>query len=120
MEGVDEVGIRLNSSLDWIVDSKALTFDYNEIRPRAASLVSGAEFRATAVVKTEQIEIVVNGQKRLAPAGCTLVELLHWLEVDPARVAVELNRSIVQRHLWTQTPVGPGATLEIVQFVGGG
>jgi thiamine biosynthesis protein ThiS len=40
--------------------------------------------------------------------------------VDPARVAVELNRAIVQRQVWDQTMVGPGATLEIVQFVGGG
>jgi thiamine biosynthesis protein ThiS len=35
-------------------------------------------------------------------------------------VAVELNRSIVQRQAWDQTTVGPGSTLEIVQFVGGG
>ncbi len=73
-----------------------------------------------AASTTEQIEIVVNGQARLAPSGCTLKELLVWLEVDPARVAVELNRSIVQRPAWDQTTVGPGATLEIVQFVGGG
>jgi thiamine biosynthesis protein ThiS len=73
-----------------------------------------------AAATTKQIEIVVNGQVRLAPAGCTLKQLLVWLEVDPARVAVELNRAIVQRQVWDQTPVGPGATLEIVQFVGGG
>jgi sulfur carrier protein len=69
---------------------------------------------------TKQIEIVVNGHVRLAPEGYTLRELLPWLEVDPERVAVELNRSIVQRQAWNQTIVGPGATLEIVQFVGGG
>jgi thiamine biosynthesis protein ThiS len=75
---------------------------------------------AMAAATTKQIEIVVNGRVQLAPAGCTLVELLAWLEVDPARVAVELNRSIVQRPEWDRTTVGPGATLEIVQFVGGG
>jgi len=69
---------------------------------------------------TKQIEIVVNGQVRLAPAGYSLKELLVWLEVDPSRVAVEFNRSIVQRQEWDQTAVGPGAALEIVQFVGGG
>jgi thiamine biosynthesis protein ThiS len=69
---------------------------------------------------TKQVEIVVNGQPRLAPAGCSLWELLVWLEVDPARVAVELNRSIVRREAWNETPVGSGAALEIVQFVGGG
>ncbi|MGP0073438.1 MAG: sulfur carrier protein ThiS [Bryobacteraceae bacterium] len=73
-----------------------------------------------AAATTKQIEIVVNGQARVAPAGCTLQELLVFLDVDPARVAVELNRRIVQRQAWGQTEVGPGATLEIVQFVGGG
>jgi sulfur carrier protein len=99
---------------------KALTFDYNEIRPRAASLVFGNRKSAMAAPTTKQVEIVVNGQVRLAPQGCTLRELLLWLEVDPERIAVELNRSIVQRQAWDQAIVGPGATLEIVQFVGGG
>ncbi|MBV9768116.1 MAG: sulfur carrier protein ThiS [Bryobacterales bacterium] len=73
-----------------------------------------------AATETKQIEIVVNGQVRLAPEGYTLKELLAWLEVDSSRVAVELNRSIVQRQVWDETMVGAGATLEIVQFVGGG
>jgi sulfur carrier protein len=99
---------------------KALTFDYNEIRPQAASLVSKLVLRKVAAMITKHDEIVVNGQVRLAPAGCTLLELLNWLDVDPARVAVELNRSIVPRQAWAETAVAPGATLEIVQFVGGG
>jgi sulfur carrier protein len=99
---------------------KALTFDYNEIRPQAASSVSGFDSQAMTATTTKQIEIVVNGRALLAPPGCTLDKLLVWLEVDPARVAVELNRSIVQRQVWGQTLVGPGAALEIVQFVGGG
>ena len=44
---------------------------------------------------TKKIEIVVNGQTRLVTEGQTLSELLVFLRVDPARVAVELNRSIV-------------------------
>jgi sulfur carrier protein len=102
------------------VNLEALTFDYNEIRPRPATLVSGIGPRAMAAETTKQIEIVVNGQVRPAPSGYTLKKLLVWLEVDPARVAVELNRSIVQRQAWDGTEVGPGSTLEIVQFVGGG
>lgn len=73
-----------------------------------------------AAATTKNIEIVVNGQARMAPAGFTLQELLSWLEVDPARVAVELNRFIVQRAAWPETVISQGATLEIVQFVGGG
>jgi sulfur carrier protein len=70
--------------------------------------------------QTKEIEIVVNGQTRSAPEGLNLGGLLVFLKVDPARVAVELNRSIVARKEWDKTIVGAGATLEIVQFVGGG
>ena len=73
-----------------------------------------------AAPTTKQIEIVVNGQVRLAPEGCTLQELLVWLEVDPGRVAVELNRSIVPREQWQGTSLADGDRLEIVHFVGGG
>jgi len=72
------------------------------------------------VLETKEIEIVVNGQPRHAPAGQSLTELLVWLEVDPARVAIELNRSIIHRENWEKTKIGQGAALEIVQFVGGG
>ena len=70
--------------------------------------------------QTKEIEIVVNGQGRPAPEGLNLSGLLAFLKVDPERVAVELNRCIVPRKDWEQTSVGTGATLEIVQFVGGG
>lgn len=69
---------------------------------------------------TEDLQIVVNGQVRLVPPGQTLAALLRWLELDPARVAVELDRSIVPRDRWGSTAVQDGARFEIVQFVGGG
>jgi thiamine biosynthesis protein ThiS len=40
--------------------------------------------------------------------------------LDPARVAVELDRRIIKPPLWAETVLRPGAQLEIVQFVGGG
>ena len=70
--------------------------------------------------QTKEIEIVVNGRTCSAPEGLNLSGLLVFLSVDPARVAVELNRTIVARKDWDKTSVGSGATLEIVQFVGGG
>jgi len=70
--------------------------------------------------QTDSIEIVVNGQVRLLDHALPLIDLLALLKVDPARVAIELNRSIVPRKDWDKTVVGSGAALEIVQFVGGG
>lgn len=69
---------------------------------------------------TEKIEIVLNGEPRQVPAGLTVLGLLRALSIDPARVAVELNRSIVRKPDWETAQVGPGSQIEVVQFVGGG
>jgi sulfur carrier protein len=67
-----------------------------------------------------EIQIIVNGQAQSVGQGRTVLELLRQLDLDPARVAVELNRRIVKQSLWGETVVGEGAQVEIVQFVGGG
>ena len=66
------------------------------------------------------IDVVVNGQLQSAPEGQTLLGLLGQLQLDPARIAVELDRRIIKPPLWAETVLRPGAQLEIVQFVGGG
>ena len=66
------------------------------------------------------IEIMVNGETRSAPDGQTVLGLLRQLQLDPARVAVELDRRIVKQPRWEATVLEPGAQIEIVQFVGGG
>jgi thiamine biosynthesis protein ThiS len=66
------------------------------------------------------IEIVVNGEEQVAPEGQTVLGLLHQLQLDPERVAVELDRRIVKQPLWPETILRSGSQLEIVQFVGGG
>jgi thiamine biosynthesis protein ThiS len=66
------------------------------------------------------IDIMVNGEPRSAPEGQTVLGLLRQLELDPARVAVELDRRILKQPSWPETVLRPGAQIEIVQFVGGG
>jgi len=66
------------------------------------------------------IDIVVNGEPQKTPEGQTVLGLISQLELDPARVAVELDRKIVKQPHWPETVLRPGAQLEIVQFVGGG
>jgi thiamine biosynthesis protein ThiS len=66
------------------------------------------------------IEITVNGEPRTLQAGQTILDLLRHLQLDPARVAVELDRRIVKQPRWADTVLEPGARLEVVQFVGGG
>jgi sulfur carrier protein len=66
------------------------------------------------------IDIVVNGEPQRTLEGQTVMGLLRQLDLDPARVAVELDRRIVKQPHWLETTLHPGAQLEIVQFVGGG
>ena len=66
------------------------------------------------------IEITINGELRTISEGQTVLGLLHLLSLEPARVAVELDRRIVKQPQWADTVLRDGAQLEIVQFVGGG
>ncbi len=66
------------------------------------------------------MEITVNGRFRFLPAGMNLFKLLECLELDSDRVAVEHNGLILQRDLFSTTPLSDGDRLEIIQFVGGG
>jgi thiamine biosynthesis protein ThiS len=70
--------------------------------------------------ETQTIEIVLNGESRQVGSGLTVLTLLSELGIDPERVAVEMNREIIRQPDWPKAPVGRGAQVEIVQFVGGG
>jgi len=66
------------------------------------------------------VSATVNGEPRTFVSGTTLLGVVQSLGLEPARVAVELDRHIVKREHWEQTPVESGAGIEIVMFVGGG
>jgi thiamine biosynthesis protein ThiS len=65
-------------------------------------------------------QIRLNGETRSFPLEATLLDLLSALALDPERVAIELNRSIVKRDQWALARFESGSEIEIVQFVGGG
>jgi thiamine biosynthesis protein ThiS len=75
-----------------------------------------AELNATV----EPIEITVNGEEALVSSGLTISQLLLFLDMREDRVAVEVNKKIVNKRDWQSTGVLEGDKLEIVQFVGGG
>jgi sulfur carrier protein len=66
------------------------------------------------------LTIVVNGEKRAASAGSTVIDLLRELGLQAGRVAIERNLEILPRPKWSETRVETGDRYEIVQFVGGG
>jgi sulfur carrier protein len=67
-----------------------------------------------------EFQVTINGERRFFDAAPTLREVVLGLDLDPERVAIELNRAIVKRALWDSTPLTAGSEIEIVMFVGGG
>ena len=66
------------------------------------------------------ILVQVNGEERCIRQGQSIADLIRIMDLDPERVAVELDRRIVKRAQWPGTNLSAGSQLEIVQFVGGG
>ncbi len=66
------------------------------------------------------MHITLNGQLREIPDGTTVLGLLNLLSLSPAQLAVELDREIVKQADWAGRVLQPGASVEIVHFVGGG
>ena len=71
-------------------------------------------------IRDRDMEILINGENRELPSPLNLRELIGLLELKEDRVAIELNREIVRRERWAETPLREQDRLEIVQFVGGG
>lgn len=64
--------------------------------------------------------VIVNGEKREIPENTDLIRLLGILELEKARVAIELNQNVIRRAEWQNTILQANDRLEIVHFVGGG
>lgn len=71
-------------------------------------------------METKTVEIVINGNPRAVAEGSSVLELLGTLELEPERVAIELDREILKRDRWADRRLMGGERLEIVHFVGGG
>ena len=68
----------------------------------------------------ECVFVQVNGEKQELLVGTTVGQLLEQLGLNPARVAIEYNLTILPKGKWELTRLAAGDKLEIVQFVGGG
>ena len=61
----------------------------------------------------------INGETKEYQRSC-LYEIIIESNLDPSRVAVELNGKIIPRADFKTTYLKDGDSLEIVHFVGGG
>jgi thiamine biosynthesis protein ThiS len=65
------------------------------------------------------IGIILNGESKQVTAP-TLAALVSDLRLDPRKMAVERNLTLVPRSQYEATPIMDGDRIEIVAFIGGG
>ena len=66
------------------------------------------------------MQINLNGEKRIISNTTNLVSLLSELNIDPKKVAVEINLQIIPKSCFLDTKINEGDNIEIVHFIGGG
>lgn len=64
--------------------------------------------------------VQLNGESREVRDQATLDDLVSELSLQPARIAIEVNKDVVRRGKWAETVLAEGDRIEIVHFVGGG
>jgi len=63
---------------------------------------------------------MVNGKKLEVTDGATITALLEELNINPLRVAVQLNLEIIKRERYDKTTLRADDKLEIITFMAGG
>lgn len=68
----------------------------------------------------EAVHIKLNGDLRQIKAGTTVSALLRDLDIRQDRVAVEVNREILDRGDFDHRRLGADDQVEVISFIGGG
>ncbi len=66
------------------------------------------------------MKLTVNGNATDVKEGLTVEGLLKELDIEPGRVAVEVNVNIIKKVNYQECQLKDGDSVEIVNFVGGG
>ena len=66
------------------------------------------------------MRIQVNGESREVADKLSLQDLVIYLNLSAARLAIELNQNVVRRGDWPTMILKEDDRVEIVHFVGGG
>ena len=70
--------------------------------------------------KKNKIKITVNGEQVTVKSKISLKDLIHKLKVPINKVAIELNRQIVNKKKIDKIFIKSKDKIEIVHFIGGG
>jgi thiamine biosynthesis protein ThiS len=71
-------------------------------------------------LKSDQIEVTINGKPAFVSDGISVADYLKQRNHHQRMVVVELNGSIIRKESFESASIHAGDKLEIVHFVGGG
>lgn len=66
------------------------------------------------------MKLTVNGVVEDLAESLTIDVFLEHFGYDPRKIAVEVNKEIVVKSMYSQVPLDDGDVVEVVTFVGGG
>ena len=70
--------------------------------------------------KTKKIKINLNGKPLTIPTGTTVFRVIKKIKVQPKKIAIELNREIINKKKIDKILLKNRDKIEIVHFIGGG
>jgi thiamine biosynthesis protein ThiS len=71
-------------------------------------------------MKKQKIKIKINGKIKTIFEKSTLFELINQLKIPLNKVAIELNKQIIDKKQIKKIKLKKHDVIEIVQFIGGG
>ena len=66
------------------------------------------------------MRITLNGESKEVAQDLSVGKLLKQLDLQPDRVAVEINLNILERSMYQSWVLTEGDRVEIISFIGGG
>ncbi len=70
--------------------------------------------------KVKKIKIKANGKTKLVPQNYKMSDLIKNLKIPLKKVAIELNKEIIDKKTIKQISLKKNDKIEIVHFIGGG
>lgn len=92
----------------------------HEIVNKTADTVVDKIADTDAAVTEIMIEIELNGTPHRIAANWVIQNLLDALALTNKSQAVAINRQVVPRHRWSDTPLAAHDRVDIVRAIGGG
>ena len=67
-----------------------------------------------------KISIYINGQKKLVNVNNSLLDILETLNIQSNFIAIELNKEIIPKSVYSSKKILEGDSIEILEMIGGG